>query len=113
MIISDSRVPDMLTDSDVLVPESLNGFSSGNNFNRCKRLHPILTLAFEIPHFLSFTEAHGDKGRLETFFKSVNSCEIAAESVGALDVFVARKMHISSTPMRPDLEHVSTQLSFG
>ena len=40
--------PDMLTEINVLAPASLNGFLSGKNFNRCKCLHPILTVAFEI-----------------------------------------------------------------
>lgn len=46
-IISDSGGPDMLTDTDVLAPGSLNGFLSGKHFNCCKQLHPMLALAFD------------------------------------------------------------------
>ena len=56
-IVEESGGPKMLTDSDVFAPGSLNGFLSGKHFNRCKRLHPILVLAFEILHFQSFMEA--------------------------------------------------------
>lgn len=56
-IIEESGGPKMLTDSDILAPGSPNGFLSGKHFNRCKRLHPMLALAFEILHFESFMEA--------------------------------------------------------
>ena len=61
-IISDSGGPDMLTDTDVLAPGSLNGFLSGRHFNRCKRLHPIFALAFEILHFKAFLKTYTDLG---------------------------------------------------
>lgn len=40
----------------MLAPGSLNGLITGKHFNRCKRIHHILALAFEILHFQAFLE---------------------------------------------------------
>lgn len=88
-IISDSGGPDMLIDTDVLAPGSLNGFLSEKYFNRCKRLHPILVLAFEILHFLTFMKTYEKKDQLEEFINSVHRGEAALESVIESDVFIA------------------------
>ena len=53
-IVEDSVGPEMLTDSGVLAPGSLNGFLQGKYFNRCRLLHSILALALEILHFQEF-----------------------------------------------------------
>ena len=87
-IISDSGGPDMLTATDVLAPGSLNGFLSGKHFNRCKRLHPILALAFEILHFLAFLKTYEGKDRLEAFINDVVNGSITLEYVGESDVFI-------------------------
>lgn len=34
----------------------MNGFISGTYFNRCKRLHPLISLAFQLRHFEKFIE---------------------------------------------------------
>ena len=52
--VEESGRPEMLTDFGVLAPGSLNGFLSGKHFNRCKCLHPMFALAFEILHSRSF-----------------------------------------------------------
>ena len=43
-IIDESGGPHILTDTEVLAAGSLNGFISGKHFNRCKWLHPLLSL---------------------------------------------------------------------
>jgi hypothetical protein len=50
-LIDESGLPEMLTESGVLAPGSLNGFINCKNFKRCKRLHSMLALALEILHF--------------------------------------------------------------
>ena len=40
----------ILNESLVLVAGSTNGFIEGKNYNRCKRIHELLSLAFEILH---------------------------------------------------------------
>ena len=52
--IDSSGIPEMLTDAGVLAPGSMRSFIECRNFNRCKRLHPVLALAFEILHFQKF-----------------------------------------------------------
>ena len=60
--------PSMLTETNVLAPGSLNGFLTGKVFNRCKRLHPLLALAFEMLHFLKFLEAYTNRDELSDLF---------------------------------------------
>lgn len=49
--ISESGLPHILTESGVLAPL---GFLNGTNFNRNKRIHPMLAVALETLHFESF-----------------------------------------------------------
>jgi hypothetical protein len=49
-------MPEMLTESGVLAPGSLNGFINCKNFNRCKRLHSMLAL--EMLHFQVFISSY-------------------------------------------------------
>ena len=59
----------MLTDTEVLATGSLKGLISGKHFNRCKRLHPLLALAFEKLHFFAFLELYDKKTEVEEFFR--------------------------------------------
>ena len=53
-IISESGALHILNESLVLAAGSTNGFIKGKNYNRCKRIHELLSLAFEILHFQSY-----------------------------------------------------------
>ena len=53
-LIAESDGPDMLTETGVIAPGSLNGVLTGKHFNRCKRIHPLLAFAFESLHFKAF-----------------------------------------------------------
>ena len=72
-IVEESGGPKILTDSDVLAPGSLNDFLNGKHFNRCKRLHPMLALAFEILNFQSFKEASHQNIYLSNKVQSIHS----------------------------------------
>ena len=89
-LIDESGGPNMLTDSGVLAPGSLNGFLTGKHFNRCKRLHPILGLAFEILHFDSFLQDFGDKDELLALLNMLqsNPTEETWKEVQAAGVFI-------------------------
>lgn len=52
--ISESGLPHVLTESRVLAQGSLRGFLNGTNFNRNKRIHPMLALALSTSHFQAF-----------------------------------------------------------
>lgn len=52
--IEDCSITNIIVDSEILTNGSLKGFISGTNFNRCKRLHPLLTLALQKLHFDAF-----------------------------------------------------------
>lgn len=70
-----SGLPNMLVDSGILAGGSLNSFLTGKHFNRCKKIHPILSLAIEKLHFDSFLQksapydANNIKLYLEVFSK--------------------------------------------
>ena len=53
-IISESGALHILGESLVLAAGSTNGFIKGKNYNRCQRVHELLSLTFEILHFLSY-----------------------------------------------------------
>ena len=55
-ILEESGGPQILIESEVLASGSLNGFISGRHYNRCKRLHPLLTQAMKRLHFKQFVE---------------------------------------------------------
>ncbi len=52
--ISESGIPHVLTESGVLAQGSLRGFLNVTNFNRSKRIHPMLALALSTLHFQAF-----------------------------------------------------------
>jgi len=90
-LVEESGGANMLTETDVLAPGSLNGFITGKHFNRCKRLHPILALAFEILHFLVFLERYERKAEIEAILSNVqsNTTESDIEAILSSGVFVA------------------------
>ena len=58
-ILEESGGPQILIESGVLASGSLNGFLSGRHYNRCKRLHPLLALGFQMLHFQHFIDTCG------------------------------------------------------
>ena len=81
----------MLNESDVLATGSLNGFLTGKHFNRCKRLHPILALSFEVLHFLAFLECYEFKDEMTTILSNLQPNTIAeeVETIVSSDIFAA------------------------
>lgn len=53
-IINESGLQEMLVEAEVLASRSVRGFIKCTNFNRCKRLHPILAMVLEMLHFRKF-----------------------------------------------------------
>lgn len=53
-VIEDCGLTDILVDAEIIAGGSVNGFLQGKHFNRCKRIHPIISLALQILHFQSF-----------------------------------------------------------
>ena len=86
-LITASGGPDMLTETDVLALGSLNGFLSGKNFNRCKRIHPILALAFEVLHFHAFLKTDEQTDQLERLIQKANSVDGLPENIAVSDEF--------------------------
>lgn len=54
--ISGSGLTDVLIDSEVLARGSLNSFITGKHYNRCRKIHPLLSLALQILHFKKFLQ---------------------------------------------------------
>ena len=90
-LVEDSGGANMLTEADVLATGSLNGFLTGKHFNRCKRLHPILALAFEILHFLAFLECYEFRDQMTTVLSNLqpNSTAEDVERIMSSDTFAA------------------------
>ena len=58
--VEESGGPQILTDTEVVAPGSLNGFMSGKHYNIRKRLHVLLAAAIQILHFLKFLAKQND-----------------------------------------------------
>lgn len=55
--ISGSGLTNVLIDSEILASGSVGSFVSGKHFNRCKKIHPLLSLALQILHFERFLQS--------------------------------------------------------
>lgn len=53
-VIIDCGLSNIMVHSNLLASGSLNGFLERKHFNRCERLHPLMSLGLEILHFKSF-----------------------------------------------------------
>lgn len=56
--IAGSGLPNILTDSEILANGSVGSFLSGKHFNRCRKIHPLLSLALQILHFKRFLNSN-------------------------------------------------------
>lgn len=54
--IDNCGITNILVDSGILAGGSINSFIFGQHFNRCKKLHPIISLVFQILHFQQFLQ---------------------------------------------------------
>ncbi|XP_067618035.1 uncharacterized protein [Eurosta solidaginis] len=54
--IDNCGLPTIMVNSELLARGSVNSFISGKHFNRCKRLHTVLSASIQILHFESFLE---------------------------------------------------------
>ncbi|KAL7296863.1 hypothetical protein TKK_0010257 [Trichogramma kaykai] len=52
--ISGCGLTNILVDGEILAHGSINSFLDGKHYNRCSRIHPLLSLALEILHLESF-----------------------------------------------------------
>lgn len=55
-VINDCSLSDIMVEFNLQKGGSLNGFLEGKHFNRCKRIHPLIALGFEMLYFKSFLE---------------------------------------------------------
>jgi hypothetical protein len=80
-LLDGSGGPELLVEQDVLASGSLSGFLLGKHYNRCKRLHPLLALAFQILHFQRFCEQTEIPDIMERFVED----SLSEESLSALE----------------------------
>ena len=71
-IIAESGGPDILAETGVIAYGSLSGILQGKNFDRCKRVHPMLSLAFQILHFNSFLASYEQSSEFLDILKKFN-----------------------------------------
>ena len=70
-LVAESGGMAVLTETEVIAPGSLNGLVSGKHFNRCKRIHPLLALGFEVLHFQAFLQTFGIEEGMQTLMSKV------------------------------------------
>ena len=70
-LVAESGGMAVLTETEVITPGSLNGLVSGKHFNRCKRIHPLLALGFEVLHFQAFLQTWDIEEGMQTLMSKV------------------------------------------
>ena len=68
-------MPYILVESGLLAPGSLNGFIGGKNYNRCKRLHLLISAALQTLHFEAFLKTQDSrvsKQEIIEYLRSIN-----------------------------------------
>ena len=58
--IDGSGLIDILSQAEILAEGSVTGFIEGKHFNRCKRIHVLLSRALQAVHFKEFLNEHED-----------------------------------------------------
>lgn len=58
--ITDCRFMNVMIESGIIANGSVDSFISCKNFNRCKRLHPLMALGLEIFQFRFFLKNEKD-----------------------------------------------------
>ena len=109
-LIAESGGPDILADAEVIAPGSLNGFTTGKHFNRCKRVRPILALAFEILHFKSFLQTCDYEEEL-LFLLSTVQASSSREDDASIDSVTSTELFIKCADQYE--EYTSATLSGG
>lgn len=82
-VISDCGLSNVMVESSLLANGSVNGFLDGKHFNRCKRLHPLVTLGLEILHFKWFLQ-HDNITLTDDMIEEVKrlqKCEVSSFNV--------------------------------
>lgn len=90
--IDNCGLSNIMVDTEMLASGSVNAFITGKHFNRCKRLHPLVSLAIEILHFERFMEANNIQvtDEIKTYleeFKNHRSMTPVIEHVDLIQVF--------------------------
>ncbi|GFU88355.1 uncharacterized protein TNCV_847481 [Trichonephila clavipes] len=56
VFINECGLSHMMIESNIITSGSVNGLVEGKNFNRCKRLHPLMALGLKMLHFDHFLD---------------------------------------------------------
>lgn len=71
--ISGSGLTNILIDSEILASGSISSFLSGKHFNRCRKIHPLLSLALQNLHLERFLQQHDqDLENIKEYLKIFN-----------------------------------------
>ena len=67
----------MLDECKILVTGSINSFLRGKSYKRCKRMHELLTLSFEILHFESYLKTRNWEEIMGTILQEKNIWKVS------------------------------------
>ncbi len=100
--INECGLISIVTNAGMLASGSVVGFLTGKHFNRCKRIHPIVSAAVEILHFKFYLEEKNvtvDEDVLDDLLAAVTSTGSEINISKKLEVFLTGKiisLHIFS-----------------
>lgn len=76
-LIVDSGICSLLVQSGLLANGSVNGFLTGKHFNRCKTLHPVVSVTFKALHFRKFLSEKHDEDLEADLINVLNEQDIS------------------------------------
>ncbi|KAJ8677787.1 hypothetical protein QAD02_013574 [Eretmocerus hayati] len=90
--IENCGLTNIMVNSELIASGSVSSFLTGKHFNRCKRLHPLVSVAIEQLHFESFLESSKFKitDRMKDYvigFKENRAIEPQIENERVLELF--------------------------
>ena len=78
-IIAGSGCLYILVECEVLAGGSVSCFLAGKSYNRCKRIHELLSLAMEILHFQFFLQKNVEKDIKDVLINSTTDLDLACD----------------------------------
>ncbi|XP_071580294.1 uncharacterized protein [Temnothorax nylanderi] len=102
--IDNCGISNIMIDTELLATGStnINGFLNGKHFNRCKRIHPIISLAYSILHFRQFLKQNNIEitAEMKNYiinFNNTKSASAIIENNPLLDVTEKYENYLTQT----------------
>lgn len=94
--IDDCGLTHMMVESNLLASGSVNGFIIGKHFNRCKRLHPLVSLGLQVLHIEQFLKINKItiSEHVIDFLKEIQSKNVCTDKITDAELLAVIKKYL-------------------